>query len=90
METLQIALRNSGVRQLLQNLAEMKLIEIVSVGGQTASPLEFNQQPEWEKEEFEDRETDPKKFVRHAGWGKGTFIIHPSFYEPLEEFRKYE
>lgn len=27
---------------------------------------------------------------RKAGWGKGTFIIHPSFYEPLEEFREYE
>ncbi len=27
---------------------------------------------------------------RKAGWGKGTFIIHPSFYEPLEEFEEYE
>ena len=104
METLQISIRNPGAMKLIQGLAAMDLINIVSVGGQGDSPPKFDHQPVGAKgifgdicpsfcepmEEFEGRETDPKNFVRHAGWGKGTFIIHPSFDEPLEEFKGYE
>ncbi len=34
--------------------------------------------------------TPPTALRRQAGWGKGTFRILPSFYEPLEEFKDYE
>ena len=101
MRTLDLTVQNEQAEKILRDLAATHLVACDSeeeeveerhrryfgCGKGTMTILPSFYEP---MEEFEERETDPKKFVRHAGWGKGTFMIQPSFYEPLEEFREYE